>query len=144
MDVTLMLEDKISRYLYFREDDHQVKIINLPDGHPLTAYKDDNDCLDLKKYSERYFILIHTILTEMEKRWPLELEDVELDNFTTKYIPCVKCMNTDMTWTQVFRCRHTTECQHLEEDDCQQFTTPSVSISKIGNKNIAKSLLSFV
>ena len=112
----------------------------IPMSHFLTARTDPNVTFGLCSQAS----LIHTILTEMEKRWPLELGDVELDNFTTKYIPCVKCMNTDMTWTQVFRCRHTTECQHLEEDDCQQFTTPSVSISKIGNKNIAKSLLSFV
>ena len=88
MDVTLMLEDELSQYLYFRED-HQVQIQDLPEEHPLNKYKDDKNCLDLKKYSERYFILVHTILTEMERNWPSELEDIELDNFTTKYIPCL-------------------------------------------------------
>ena len=132
MDVTLMLEDKVSKYLYFREEDHKVEIRDLPEGHPLGNYKDEKNCLDLKKYSERYFILLHIILTEMEKKWPSELNDIKLDNFTTKFNPCTKCMNTDMTWTQVFRCRHSDKCQHLEDDDCQQFTFPSVSISKIG------------
>ena len=63
-----MLEDKLSNYLYFRDEDHQVEIRNLPVGHPLGEYKDDNNCLDLKKYSERYFILVHIILCEMEAR----------------------------------------------------------------------------
>ena len=132
IDITLMLGDELSQYLFFSEEDHQVQIQNIPENHPLADYEDDNHCLDLKKYSETYFILVHTILTEMEKSWPDELQDIELENFTTKYIPCIECMDDDMAWIQVNRCRHSDQCQHMDDDQCHQYTSPCISISKIG------------
>ena len=127
-----MLGDELSQYLFFSEEDHQVQIQNIPENHPLADYQDKDHCLDLKKYSETYFILIHTILTEMENYWPDELQDIELENFTTKYIPCVECMDDDMAWIQGNRCRHSDQCQHIDDDQCEQYTSPCVSISKIG------------
>ena len=124
IDITLQLGDELSQYLFFSEEDHQVRIRDIPENHPLGDYKDDNQCLDLRKYSETYFILVHTILTEMEKNWPDELQDIDLENFTTKFIPCLNCMDDEMSWIQVFRCR--------QSNQCQKSTSPCVSVSKIG------------
>ena len=62
------------------------------------------------------------------------------------YIPCLKCMTRGLSGLQVKRCRHKTDCkQHKncicsdpsgcecsEQCGCREFTSPSLTWSKVG------------
>ena len=132
VDVNLMLGDEVTQYLFFNGDDHKVEIRNLPSFHPLADYMNADNCFDLKKYVERYFTLVHGIMRSMEASWPAELADIRLDNFTTLYTPCLLCMDTEWTRTQAVRCFHHKRCPHLGSCQCRGYTTPSLTVSKIG------------
>ena len=136
MDATLILGDELSQYLHFNSAEHTVEIRNIPANHPLADYMDADQCFDLKNYVERYFALVHSILLSMESRWPEELSDIRLHNFTTRYTPCARCMDTEWSRTQVVRCHHDPACHHhgpgLQQCPCRGVTSLSISVSKIG------------
>ena len=131
-DVTLMLGDDVTQYLFFNGDNQKVEIRSLPPSHPLADYMDEDNCFDLKKYVERYFTLVHGIMRSMEASWPAELADIRLDQFTTRYTPCLLCMDTEWTRAQAVRCFHHKRCPHLGSCQCRGYTTPSLTVSKIG------------
>ena len=131
-DVTLMLGDDVTKHLFFNGDNQKVEIRSLPPSHPLADYMDADNCFDLKKYVERYFTLVHGIMRSMETSWPPELADIRLDNFTTRYTPCLQCMDAEWTRTQAVRCHHHKRCSHMGSCPCRGYTTPSLTVSKIG------------
>ena len=137
MDVTLMLGDELSPYLFFNKTNHTVQIFDTPAGHPLEDYMDSDHCFDLKKYVDRYFTLLLSALMAMEARWPEELSDIPLRGFSTRYSPCVRCMDAAWTRARAVRCHHEPGCAHTDQCSCRGFTRPCVSISKIGEEFIA-------
>ena len=126
IDINLMLGDENSQYLFFNKYSHKVEVRNIPSSHPLTSFLDSENCLDLKKYAETYFSLVHKIMEDMEKEWPSALADINLHNFTTKFVPCPECIDTSFIPAKAVRC--------VNKDHCffQGYTFPSVTISKIG------------
>ena len=52
---------------------------------------------------------------------------------TTDFSPCLRCMDTELQEPQVFRCRHTADCEaHDDSCTCRQFTRPALTHSRSG------------
>ena len=93
--------------------------------------------IDTKKY---FFLFIETFFKIIESGELILPEG--LLPLSTKFSPCEVCKNTSHVITRFVRCRHDQDCQEhkkkLEDSkyeetcDCANFTSPCLSLSKIG------------
>ena len=84
----------------------------------LASYKDEKNNFDARKYFQKFLVYVYEILTEMEKNWP-PFPNMTMKKLSVHYVPC--CFKQDFQRPEVRRCHH------------QDFTTPSLTRSKIGN-----------
>ena len=55
-----------------------------------------------------------------------------MDPLTTRYTPCEACMSTENIEPMCRRCYHEEGCNHKKDCGCSNFTSPSLTHSKIG------------
>ena len=92
------------------------------------------------KQPKKFF---HNFVSHIRSSFPNSFSMLPL---TTPFNPCTKCMTLGLKGLQVMRCRHKTDCeQHkrcgceepskcecLEECGCREYTSPSLTWSKVG------------
>ena len=64
-----------------------------------------------------------------------EMLNLTMDPLTTDFVPCTTCVNLDRFEPYFKRCRHCPGCkkhEKAEDCDCDVFTSPSLTYSKIG------------
>ena len=132
-------KEKVAKYFRFDEDSHTVQIIG--DAPPeILKYSDESNNFDVKKLYENFLQCVYRAVSEMSKN-PSE------ENFETlsiDWIPCtfrgkdrindklLDCMKTTFTRPEPIRCYHREGCDHQEGCGCHNYTSPSVTRSKIG------------
>ena len=90
----------------------------------------------------KYFMTFVTEFYNVIRENP-EIPGIEGLKLTTDYIPCDVCKNTENVVTTYIRCRHRHDCydhhvlkkqnpSFIESCNCKEFSTPSLSWSKIG------------
>ena len=95
-------------------------------GIPMVYYK-----FDIKEYFQNFIRLIHEVVSNPE----FSFEGVRL---STKFIHCQICKNNDQVEPMYVRCMHQPDCKvkdqskHIENCDCQVYTSPCLTHSKIG------------
>ena len=88
-------------------------------SHSSAAYKDEKNNFDAKKYFRKFLTLVYEIILDLEKNWP-PIPGMTMKKLSVHYVPC--CFKEEFKKPEVKRCHH------------QDFTTPSLTRSKIGNK----------
>ena len=155
-DVTLVLDPKYQKYLEFDEKNQNIRIMKiiwdeqenkstelvLPDDLPeelkLFVVKDGSSYLI---NTQKYFYLFVEEFFKIIESGDLELPE-GLFPLSTKFRPCQVCENTSHIITRFVRCRHDQDCQehkkrltdpgYEETCVCANFTSPCLSLSKIG------------
>ena len=132
VDITLSLPRHFASFLIFDADNQSVKFSSNsePDENTL-PYKKENDELDVHKYFSDFLHGLYKIVSEMEvdQTWK---DNFNMDPLKASFIPCLQCMNTDLTEPESRRCKHNPGWDHDDKCGCRVFTSPSLTRSKIG------------
>eukprot|EP00092_Neocalanus_flemingeri_P035016 GFUD01038103.1.p1 GENE.GFUD01038103.1~~GFUD01038103.1.p1 ORF type:complete len:555 (+),score=151.28 GFUD01038103.1:2-1666(+) len=145
-DVHLSLAKNLKHFTYFDTKEQVLKRDpNKPRPNNHTdKYFDSENTFKAQNFLRDYIEAVHSIVSTL--KLPAHFT---MRSLTTTYTPCTRCMSTDTTGTpQARRCRHTTDClahakcqckdtSKCEEEcehkcDCKNYTSPSISWSKIG------------
>ena len=143
MDVHLSLNKNFKEFSVF-DDKEQVLLrdttkADFPDF--LEQFFDEDNTLKAKHLFFHFVISVYAVISTLVL--PTELTMLPLQ---MSYIPCLKCMTRGLSGLQVKRCRHKTDCkQHKncicsdpsgcecsEQCGCREFTSPSLTWSKVG------------
>ena len=102
----------------------------------LETFVDKNGVFQCTKYCLTFMQEVHRVITEDLVPLPPGLK------LTTNFNPCTVCQIEDDFPFQFVRCKHVKDCEehaktkankdYKEQCQCQEFTSPSLSFSKIG------------
>ena len=136
-DVLLVLEkEPYENLLEFDQENQKVKFVERKPrkDHPLEPFRTPENNFDHKFYFFTFVQIIYNIISNMGSMLP-EMLNLTMDPLTTDFVPCTTCINTDRFQPYFKRCRHRPGCKKhgkAEECDCDVFTSPSLTYSKIG------------
>ena len=131
---------------------------NLVEGDHIKKYVSDQGIFDCKKYTFDFMECLEDALTKVDISQGFKIGDKHhkftMEPPTTSYEPCLRCMLTTETGRpQARRCRHRPDCEphrdgmaeclngckdrcesfsHERTCNCQEYTSPSLTITKIG------------
>ena len=144
---------------YFVQSNQQLKADdNLVEGDHIRKYVNDQGIFDCKKYTFDFMECLEDALTKVDISQGFKIGDKNhkftMEPPTTSYEPCLRCMLTTETGRpQARRCRHRPDCEphrdgmaeclngckdrcesfsHERTCNCQEYTSPSLTITKIG------------
>ena len=145
-DICLTLNKELKQFMVF-DDENQ--LLKRDPSKPMTfqginRYFDQDNTFNSHQFYHDFLETLHSIVSTLEL--PPSLSMLPL---TTSYTPCTRCMTTETTGApQTRRCRHRPDCEEhrrcqcqdttsCEEEcqhkcQCQEFTSPSLTWSKIG------------
>ena len=104
-------------------------------------FNDSNSTFLPKRFFYDFVTYVHSIISTMKIP-----DSFSMLPLTTSFGPCTKCMTLGLRGLQVMRCRHKSNCeQHkrcrceepskcecLDECGCREYTSPSLTWSKVG------------
>ena len=153
MDVSFLARKELTQWLHYDRINQVINIRpDLPADHPLglqnhnykeniklssnisiAPYKDENNNFNAKKYFDKFLTHVYEIIQEMEENWPPVPGLSMMEKLSVQYKPC--CFKEDFTILQPVRCKHRADCpdHSNDDDDCQEYNSPSLTRSKIGN-----------
>ena len=159
VDVHVSLNKVLHSKFYFDQDNQQLKANdNLVEGDHIKKYVSDQGIFDCKKYTFDFMECLEDALTKVDLSQGFKIGDKHhkftMEPPTTSYEPCLRCMLTTETGRpQARRCRHRPDCEphrdgmaeclngckdrcesfsHERTCNCQEYTSPSLTITKIG------------
>jgi hypothetical protein len=159
VDVHVSLNKVLRTKFYFDQVNQQLKANdNLVEGDHIKKYVSDKGIFDCKKYTFDFMECLEDALTQVDINQGFKIGDKHhkftMEPPTTSYEPCLRCMLTTETGRpQARRCRHRPDCEphrdgmaeclngckdrcesfsHERTCNCQEYTNPSLTITKIG------------
>merc|ERR1712208_212761 len=127
-------------------------------GYHIKKYVSNQGIFDCKKYTFDFMECLEDALTKVDISQGFKIGDKHhkftMEPPTTSYEPCLRCMlTTEIGRPQARRCRHRPDCEphrdgmaeclngckdrcesfsHERTCNCQEYTSPSLTITKIG------------
>ena len=159
LDVHISLNKVLRNKFDFDQANQQLKANdNLVEGDHIKKYVSDQGIFDCKKYTFDFMECLEDALTKVDISQGFKIGDKHhkftMEPPTTSYEPCLRCMLTTETGRpQARRCRHRPDCEphrdgmaeclngckdrcesfsHERTCNCQEYTSPSLTITKIG------------
>ena len=159
VDVHVSLNKVLRNKFDFDQTSPQLKANdNLVEGDHIKKYVSDQGIFDCKKYTFDFMECLEDALTKVDLSQGFKIGDKHhkftMEPPTTSYEPCLRCMLTTETGRpQARRCRHRPDCEphrdgmaeclngckdrcesfsHERTCNCQEYTSPSLTITKIG------------
>ena len=128
----LKIKEEFEEILKFDKENQRVMFVNSEDKTILDPFR-TGDMFDHEKFFFEFLRAVHGIVTELGEDWSLMREEgYTMDPLTTSFVICETCANRDKTVPEVVRCPHKPGCPHSEGCGCREYTTPSLSRSKVG------------
>merc|ERR1719234_176112 len=159
VDVHISLNKILKSKFYFDPINQQLKANeHLVEGDHIKKYVSDQGIFDCKKYTFDFMECLEEALNKVDISQGFKIGDKQhkftMEPPTTSYEPCLRCMLTTETGRpQARRCRHRPDCEphndgwteclkgckdkcesfsHERTCNCQEYTSPSLTITKIG------------
>ena len=138
-DVLLVLEKKpYEDFLEFEQENQKIKfVVGKPRKPQLEPFRDEANYFNHQLYFFTFMQLIFNIISSQGQNLPSKLK-LSMNPLSTFFVPCKTCMKRELFQPYPKRCRHHPGCKldgkkHREDCGCQNFTSPSLTYSKIGN-----------
>merc|ERR1711971_1235486 len=158
VDVHISLNRVLKNWFYFDQDNQQLRASQNLEGEHIGRYVSKERVFDCKKFSLDFMECLESALGKVDLSQGFRIGDKHhkftMEPPTTSYEPCLRCMLTIETGRpQARRCRHRPDCEshrdgvaeclngctdrcelfcHKRTCNCQEYTSPSLTITKIG------------
>merc|ERR1711971_1023971 len=158
VDVHISLNRVLKNWFYFDQDNQQLRASQNLEGEHIGRYVSKERVFDCKKFSLDFMECLESALCKVDLSQGFRIGDKHnkftMEPPTTSYEPCLRCMLTTETGRpQAQRCRHRPDCEphrdgvaeclngctyrcesfsHERTCNCQEYTSPSLTITKIG------------
>ena len=139
VDVLLVLDkEPYEDLLEFDQENQKVKFVEGKERKPqLEPFRTEVDYFDHQLYFLTFLQLLFNIISKHGQNLPAML-NLSMDPLSTSFVPCKTCAKRDLFQPYFKRCRHNPACKldgkkHRENCGCQNFTSPSLTYSKIGD-----------
>ena len=158
MDVHVSLNKRLRKFCYFDAAEQKLKVNKENASEDIRKYVKE-DVFDCKAFFDDFVDALVKAIQMVDLANGFYIND-KYHKFTMiplsmEYVPCLRCMDMSVYATpQAKRCRHNAECiahheqgmqecedgckgtceyfSHKKTCDCQEFTSPNVTITKIG------------
>merc|ERR1711971_285176 len=158
VDVHISLNRVLRNWFYFDQENQQLRASQNLEGEHIGRYVSKERVFDCKKFSLDFMECLESALCKVDLSQGFRIGDKHnkftMEPPTTSYEPCLRCMLTTETGRpQAQRCRHRPDCEphrdgvaeclngctyrcesfsHERTCNCQEYTSPSLTITKIG------------
>ena len=144
VDIHLSLSDDLKELCFFDVENQALKKRGNSSARnsDVAKYFNDADNTFLpKQFFYDFVTFVHSIISTLTLP-----KDFHMLPLTTEFTPCTRCMTWKLRGLQVMRCRHKSDCEHhkrcrceepneckcLDECGCKEYTSPSLTWSKVG------------
>ena len=135
----LVLEkEKYEEYLEYDQEKQQIKFVEDKGRmEELEPFRTEDNIFDIQKYFFTFMELIFTVICTLDRNLLSKL-NLSMDPLTTNFTPCKTCMGREFFKPYAKRCHHKPGCpltpdnKHREDCGCKNYTSPSLTYSKIG------------
>ena len=149
VDVHISLNKRLRNWFYFDQDNQQLRANQNLEGEHIGKYVNNEQVFDCKKFSMDFMECLEGALDSVDLRQGFRIGDKHhkftMEPLTTSYEPCLRCMLTTETGRPdcephrdgVAECLNGCKdrCESFSHErtcNCQEYTSPSLTITKIG------------
>merc|ERR1719234_1302861 len=158
VDVHISLNKVLRNKFFFDQDNQQLTANQNLEGEHIGKYVSIEQVFDCKKFSLDFMECLEKALGKLDLSQGFSIGNKHhkftMEPPTTNYEPCLRCMlTTEIGRPQAQRCRHRQDCEahrdgvaeclkgctdrcesfsHERTCNCQEYTSPSLTITKIG------------